>query len=241
MSGGEPVAVITGAGGGLGIVLVEAFLEAGWRVAAVFHRVPPPEKPAPHLAISIDVADPASVDAGFGEIARVFGRIDLLVNNAGVTADDALFRMTEESWDRVLSVNLRGAFLCSRAVVPGMVGRRDGAIINVASFSGRVGAAGQANYSAAKAGLFGLTQSLAAELGPPGRGGLRVNAVLPGVLDTPMTRALSPRQLEDLIGANALQRMNSPGEVARFMVFLAGSRNISGQLFQLDSRIAPWA
>jgi 3-oxoacyl-[acyl-carrier protein] reductase len=138
-------------------------------------------------------------------------------------------------------VNLRGAFLCSRAVIPGMAERGDGSIVNVASFSGRTGPAGQANYAAAKSGLFGLTQSLAAELGPPERGGIRVNAVLPGVLDTPMTRSLSPGQRESLIEANVLKRMNSLDEVARFMVFLAGMRNVSGQLFQLDSRIAPWA
>jgi 3-oxoacyl-[acyl-carrier protein] reductase len=122
-----------------------------------------------------------------------------------------------------------------------MTACKEGAIINIGSFSGRAGAAGQCNYAAAKAGLFGLTHALAAELGSPDSGGIRVNAVLPGVLDTPMTRALNGRQRRDLAGANVLQRINSAAEVARFIVFLAGMRNVSGQVFALDSRITSWA
>jgi 3-oxoacyl-[acyl-carrier protein] reductase len=118
-----------------------------------------------------------------------------------------------------------------------MLRQRDGHIINIASFAGRAGAGGQSNYAAAKAGLLGLTQSLAREVGSCN---VRVNAVLPGVLPTPMTARLTPGQWAALTGANVLGRINSLSEVARFLVFLAGMKNVSGQVFQLDSRIAPW-
>jgi 3-oxoacyl-[acyl-carrier protein] reductase len=134
-------------------------------------------------------------------------------------------------------VHLKGAFLCSQAVLRPMLKQRDGHILNVASFSARTGNRGQANYAAAKAGLLGLTTSLAKEVGSRN---VRVNAILPGVLPTPMTASLTPEQLETFATANALGRLNDPAEVARFAAFLAGTQNISGQVFQLDSRIARW-
>jgi 3-oxoacyl-[acyl-carrier protein] reductase len=145
--------------------------------------------------------------------------------------------MAETAWQRVLDVNLKGAFLCSQAVCRRMIKQRDGHIINISSSSGRAGQRGQANYAAAKAGLFGLTTSLAREVGSRN---VRVNAVLPGVLPTKMTAKRSEAEMQEFAEANALGRINSLDEVARFVAFLAGTKNISGQLFQLDSRIAPW-
>ena len=147
-----------------------------------------------------------------------------------------LFR-SDSDWQDVLEVNLRGPFLCSQAALRPMLAQGDGHILNIASFGGRVGRAGQSNYAASKAGLLGLTQSLAREVGASN---IRVNAVLPGFLRTGMTGELTETQLATHAAANALGRLNDLGEVARMVVFLAGMRNISGQLFQLDSRIVPW-
>ena len=137
----------------------------------------------------------------------------------------------------MLDVNLRGAFLCARAVARPMIRQRDGHIINLSSLAARRGPAGQSSYAAAKAGLVGLTQSLAKELGSRN---VRVNAIFPGMMPTNMTAKMSAEQLAAFAHANALGRINSPDEVARFIVFLATTQNISGQVFALDSRIAPW-
>jgi 3-oxoacyl-[acyl-carrier protein] reductase len=137
----------------------------------------------------------------------------------------------------VLDVNLKGAFLCSQAVSRPMASARSGHILNIASWAARHGTRGQANYAAAKAGLIGLTHSLARELGTRD---VRVNAVLPGVLPTAMTAKLTPEQLADLSSTNVLGRTGTLEEAARFIVFLAGTQHVSGQVFQLDSRIAAW-
>jgi 3-oxoacyl-[acyl-carrier protein] reductase len=170
------------------------------------------------------------------DVLARWGRIDALVNNAGVTADQGLPQLREADWDHVLDVNLKGAFRCSQAVLRPMLRQREGHILNLGSFAGRVGARGQSAYAAAKAGLMGLTVALAREVGPRN---VRVNAVLPGVLPTPLTAGLPPDALARFAAANALCRLNTLDEVARFVVFLAGMQNVSGQLFQLDSRIAP--
>jgi 3-oxoacyl-[acyl-carrier protein] reductase len=185
----------------------------------------------------LDVTDrAAAVDSVRTVLAR-WGRLDALVNNAGMTADKSLPQLSEADWDRVLDVNLKGAFSCSQAVLRAMMQQRAGHILNIASFVARVGRAGQANYAAAKAGLIGLTEALAIEVGSRN---VRVNAILPGILATPMTARLAADQRQRLAGENALGRINDVEEVARFVVFLAGTQNISGQVFQLDSRVARW-
>jgi 3-oxoacyl-[acyl-carrier protein] reductase len=229
------VVVITGSSGGLGSALQSEFQAHGWQVIAASRS--PSTATEPVVSLRLDVTQPAEIAAAADEVIKRFGRVDAWINNAGITADGLCSQLRDEDWQRVLDVNLRGAFLCARAIVPHMIRRRDGHIINISSYGGRAGAAGQSNYAAAKAGLFGLTQSLARELGSRN---VRVNAILPGVLPTAMTASLSAEQLEAFARANVLGRINDLEEVARFTRFLAGTRNISGQLFQLDSRIAPW-
>ena len=231
----SPVVIVTGAGGGLGNALVAEFAAKGWRVAAGFHGMPPPGENEQIFNVALDVTNAVTITAAVDEVVSRWGRIDALVNNAGLADDQASWQMDETAWQRVLDVNLKGAFLCSQAVCRRMIRQREGHIINISSFSGRVGQRGQANYAAAKAGLFGLTASLAQEVGSRN---VRVNAVLPGVLPTRMTAKLS--EAGQFAEANALGRINSLDEVARFIVFLASTKNISGQVFQLDSRIAPW-
>ena len=231
------VAWISGAAGGLGQALVAAFADQGWCVAASHHRAAAHGESAHVWPVACDVTDRAQVNEVAEKILARWGRVDVLVNNAGVTADGLSWQIAEADWDRVVAVNLTGAFLCSQAVTRAMIRQRDGQIVNVASFAARSGRAGQANYAAAKAGVIGLTESLARELGSRN---VRVNAILPGVLPTPMTARLTSEQLDELTTANALGRLNDPAEVARFVAFLASLTNVSGQVFQLDSRIGRW-
>lgn len=233
----QPVVLITGASGGLGGALVEGFASARWQVVAG-RRSPATAAETRHvMEVSLDVTQRDQVAHAIGSIITQFGRIDALVNNAGVTADESCWQMSDENWQRVLDVNLRGAFLCSQAVSRQMIRQRAGHMINISSLGARRGPRGQANYAAAKAGLVGLTQSLAKELGSRN---VRVNAIFPGVMPTNMTAHFTPAERDEFAKANALGRINSIEEVARFIVFLASTQNISGQVFQLDSRIAPW-
>ena len=233
----SPVVIVTGAGGGLGHALVTEFRQQRWRVAAGYRTEIPDTNDRERLPLQMDVVTRESVQTAVAKVLDRWQRVDVLVNNAGVADDAALPQMDEEAWERVLAVNLKGAFLCAQGVGRAMIKQRNGHIINVSSFSGRAGQRGQVNYAAAKAGQFGLTAALARELGSRN---VRVNAVLPGVLPTKMTSSRSPDEMQQFASANALGRINSVDEVARFIVFLAGTQNISGQLFQLDSRIAPW-
>jgi len=235
---GEKVVVVTGAGGGLGQALVGEFRKQHWRVAAGYRIAGPAAGDADVLPLQMEVTSSASVRNAVEKTLAQWQRIDVLVNNAGVARDAALPQMDDEAWEQILAVNLKGAFLCAQAVSRAMIKQRNGHIINVSSFSGRAGQRGQTNYAAAKAGQFGLTTALARELGSRN---VRVNAILPGILPTQMTASRSPDEMQHFAAANALGRINSVDEVARFIVFLAGTQNISGQLFQLDSRIAPWA
>jgi 3-oxoacyl-[acyl-carrier protein] reductase len=231
------VAVITGAAGALGQALVSEFAKQGWHVCAGIHRKNSPGDQLDVLTLPLDVTYREQVETAFEQVLGKWGRIDVLVNNAGIVRDAALWEMTEEDFQEVLNVNLRGAYLCSQLALRPMLKQRDGHIVNISSFSGRCGSRGQANYATAKAGLFGLTTSLAREVGSRN---IRVNAVLPGVLESGITAGLKPEQMEAYARANALNRINSAEEVARFVAFLVTMQNASGQIFQLDSRIAPW-
>jgi 3-oxoacyl-[acyl-carrier protein] reductase len=218
--------------------VVEAFAAADWQVVAGWHQTPLSGQPANVFPTPLDVTAADSVSAAFAETLARFGRLDALINNAGIARDALVAQMSDDDWHRVLDVNLKGAFLCAQAALRPMLKQRDGHILNISSFGGRVGRAGQANYAASKAGLIGLTQALAKEVGSRN---VRVNAVLPGFLRTRLVGDLTEEQLAAHAASNALGRLNEFAEVARFVTFLAGMRNVSGQVFQLDSRIGPWS
>jgi 3-oxoacyl-[acyl-carrier protein] reductase len=189
------------------------------------------------MDLEVDVTDPSGIAVAVGQVASHWQRLDALICCAGLTADGLLLDLAPEDWTSVLTVNLKGASFCAQAVLPQMQHQQSGHIIFVGSYSARAGSAGQANYAAAKAGLIGLTQSLARETAPDN---IRVNAVLPGILATGMTAKLSARRWRQLVDQNLLRRANDLGEASRFIVVLAGMRNVSGQVLQIDSRLARW-
>jgi 3-oxoacyl-[acyl-carrier protein] reductase len=232
------VVFVTGAAGGLGSSLVAEFLRQGWLVAAAWHQRPIEVQHSDLLTIPIDVRNSTSCTGAAQTILHQWRRIDVLVNVAGVLHDDLILRLSEKNWDAVLDTNLKGAWNCTRAVLPAMLEQSDGHLLFLGSFSGRVGNSGQSNYAAAKAGLAGLTSSLATELGPSN---VRANLVLPGVLETPMLGNLTEEQRAAFARSNTLGRLNDTAEVASFIAHLAGMRNVSGQVFQLDSRLASWS
>ena len=182
------------------------------------------------------VADITSEDAVKAMVTAVmdrFGQIDILVNNAGITQDNLLMRMSEEQWDTVLAVNLKGAFLCTKAVARPMLKARRGRIINIASVVGLTGNVGQANYSSSKGGLIALTKSTAQELGSRG---ITCNAIAPGFIETEMTGRLSDEAREQMLGRVPLGRSGQPEDVAGAVVFLAGpeAAYITGQVLAVD-------
>src|SRR4029078_10051057 len=180
-----------------------------------------------------DVADPSSVTALVERIEREFGAIDILVNNAGLTRDNILFRIKDEDWDAVIDTNLRGAFVAIRAASRGIMKRGGGRIITIASVVGLVGNKGQTNYAASKAGLIGLTKSVAKELASRN---IRANAIAPGFIETDMTNAMTPEARAALMGSIPLERLGSPKDVAAMVAFLASAHAsyITGQVLVVD-------
>jgi len=170
------------------------------------------------VTLNLDVTSPESVKEGFAKIISEKGRVDVLVNNAGIARDGLAVRMKLADWDLVLKINLQGAFLAAQQAMPGMMRNRWGRIINMASVVGQAGSAGQANYAASKAGLIGLTKALAQELGSRG---ITVNAVAPGYIDTDMTRGLSDELKQKMLAGVPLGRMGQPDDVANAVKFLA--------------------
>lgn len=213
----NPRILITGGAGGLGQALSRVFATGGWEVFAPGRD-------------ELNVTSEESVRTFFEKIKT----LDLLINNAGLTRDVPLSRMTSEDWDEVMDVNLKGAFLCSRAALRLFPRERGGHILNIGSFSAKSPPVGQANYAAAKAGLIGLTQSLAREYG---KRNIRVNLVMPGFLETRMTAGLSENARQRILERHVLGRFNTVEDAARFVFFLEGMKQVSGQVFQLDSRI----
>ena len=184
-------------------------------------------------AIRVDVGSREDVQGFFNQIAEESGRVDVLVNNAGITADGLLVRMKEKDWDRVLDINLKGAFHCIQAVAKMMMRQRSGRIINMASVVGVMGNAGQANYVASKAGLIGLTKTVARELAPRG---ITVNAVAPGFVETSMTAELPEKVKEAMLAQIPLGRMGQPEDVADVVAFLASEEAsyITGQVLHVN-------
>jgi 3-oxoacyl-[acyl-carrier protein] reductase len=185
------------------------------------------------LAVKADVSDAGEVEALIAEVLEAFSTVDILVNNAGINRDGLLVRMKEEDWDAVLGVNLKGAFLCTKAISRSMMKARSGRIINLSSVIGLVGNAGQVNYSASKAGLLGFTKSIAKELA--GRG-ITVNAVCPGFIPTEMTAGMPEQAKEALLGLIPMGRLGSTEDIAATVAFLASddASYITGQAIVVD-------
>jgi 3-oxoacyl-[acyl-carrier protein] reductase len=231
-------ALVTGSTRGIGRAIAETLTAAGARVAVVGRDQAKAEEAATAIGggaqgFAADVGDPASILALVAAVESAFGQIDILVNNAGLTRDNILFRIKDDDWDTVLDANLRGAFLLIRATARGMMKRRTGRIINIASIVGITGNKGQANYAASKAGLIGLTKSVAKELGSRN---ILVNAVAPGFIETDMTAAMTPEARASLSGQIPLERLGTPQDIAGMVAFLASDHAayITGQVLVVD-------
>ena len=231
-------ALVTGSTRGIGRAIAETLAGAGARVAVVGRDVVRAEEVASRLGggaagFSCDVADIASVNALVENVEKAFGTIDILVNNAGLTRDNILFRLKDDDWDAVLDANLRGAFVAIRAVARGMMKRRWGRIINIASVVGLTGNKGQSNYAASKAGLIGLTKSVAKELASRN---ILINAVAPGFIETDMTAAMTSEARAAMSSQIPLERLGTPADVAAAVVFLASEHAsyITGQVLVVD-------
>ena len=219
------VAIVTGGTRGIGLEISKALAEDGFKVAAVYHGN---EKAAKEFkdatggaAFQADVADFKSCEAVVEKIEKKLGEIAVLVNNAGITRDGMLHKMSPEDWHSVIETNLTSCFYMCRAVTSGMRDRNHGRIINISSINGQKGQLGQANYSAAKAGMLGFTRALALE---SARKGITVNAICPGYIKTEMTEAMDSAVLESIIKQIPLGRMGKPGEIAALVSFLASEK-----------------
>ena len=236
------VALVTGASRGIGRAVAITLGRLGARVAVNYHsdRSGAEDTAAAirdfgteSVVIGADVSSAAEVESMFGRLVDAWGTIDVLVNNSGITRDRLILRMKPEDWDRVLAVNLTGAFNCLKAASRIMVRRKRGRIINVASIVGPTGNPGQANYSAAKAGLIGLTRTAARELAPFG---IAVNAIAPGYVETDMTGSLPDEAKNALLGRIPLGRPATPDEIAHAAAFLASdlASYITGHVLVVD-------
>jgi 3-oxoacyl-[acyl-carrier protein] reductase len=225
----DRIAVVTGASRGIGRSIALALAAKGATIVAVDMDQATTDAVvaelqavgAKALAVVGNVTVPADVERMIDAAMEAFGRVDILVNNAGITRDGLLMRMKDEDWDAVLNVNLKGAFLCTRAAFKVMSKQRYGRIINIASIVGQMGNAGQANYCASKAGLIGLTKSNARELA---KRSITVNAVAPGFIATAMTDALSEKVRDELTAQIPLERLGSAEDIANAVVFLASEQ-----------------
>jgi 3-oxoacyl-[acyl-carrier protein] reductase len=219
------VALVTGASRGIGRAIAAGLATAGATVVAAARGTNADatvaairESGGTAEAIALDVTDAAAIDAAIKDIIARLGRIDVLVNNAGITRDTLMLRMKREDWDAVLLTNLTAAFACAQAVLKPMIKQRSGRIINITSVVGQSGNAGQANYAASKAGLIGFTKALALEVASRN---ITVNAVAPGLIDTDMTRAIAGGAHEEWAAKIPLARLGTPEDVASAVKFLA--------------------
>jgi 3-oxoacyl-[acyl-carrier protein] reductase len=235
-------AFVTGSTRGIGLAIARQLHQAGARVAIVGRDLARAEAVAADLGdraagVACDVADASQVDAAIAAAETALGPITVLVNNAGLTRDNLLIRLSDADWDQVLDANLKGAFHTMRSVARGMMKRRQGRIINITSVVGIMGNKGQANYAASKAGLIGLTKAVAQEYASRN---VLVNCVAPGFIETDMTAALPPEASAALLSAIPLGRFGQPEEIAGAVLFLASdlARYITGHVLVVDGGMA---
>jgi 3-oxoacyl-[acyl-carrier protein] reductase len=238
----DKVVIVTGGAAGIGKATAHRFAAAGARVAVWDVKVGEETAGAAGIFQRVDVTDPAAVEAATAEVFERWGRIDILVNNAGITRDAQLVKwkdgqpageMSERDFDAVISVNLKGVFLCTRAVAPRMIAGGGGSILNASSVVGLYGNFGQTNYAATKAGVIAMTRTWARELG---RHNIRVNAVAPGFIATEMALAIPEKVLQGMISHTPLQRMGKPEDIAEAYFWLASDAAgfISGAVLSVD-------
>jgi 3-oxoacyl-[acyl-carrier protein] reductase len=236
------IALVTGGARGIGKAISLALAAEGANIALTDIVLGDPAESALQeirskgvraLALQSDVKDYTSTQQAVDAVVKEYQRIDILVNNAGITRDNLLVRMSEDEWDAVIGTNLKGVFNYCKAVSRQMIGQREGKIVNISSIAGVVGNAGQVNYSASKAGVIGITKTLAKELASRN---IQVNAVAPGVIETDMTKKLTPQQRETLLTPVPMKRMAQPEEVASVVLFLASpaASYITGQVLCVD-------
>ena len=235
------VAVVTGGTRGIGKAIAEELAKKGVQVIVCGRNPETAQQTAAALSsfgvktlgVRLDVSNSEEVEKTFEDIRKEFQKIDILVNNAGITKDGLLIRMKEEAWDAVIDINLKGVFLCSKAVIPDMAKRRYGRIINITSVAGFMGNPGQANYSASKAGIMGFTKTVAREYA--GRG-ITVNAVAPGFIETAMTEVLPGNIKEEMKKIIPLGRFGSVDDIANAALFLASPESgyITGQVIHVN-------
>lgn len=236
------MAVVTGAGRGIGHAIAVRLASEGARIASVSRTEANAQRTADEInaaradaakAYAVDVADHAAVQEIGTKILEEFTRVDILVNNAGVTRDGLSMRMPVEDWDTVLNTNLKGAFNFTQALMRPMIKQRSGRIINISSVIGLIGNAGQGNYAASKAGLIGLTKSLARELASRG---ITVNAIAPGLIETDMTGVLSDEIRQAILQKIPLGKLGQPDDIAGAVAYLASAeaKYITGQVLTVD-------
>jgi 3-oxoacyl-[acyl-carrier protein] reductase len=219
------VAFVTGASRGIGRAIALTLCRTGFDIVVASPEIEKNEEVAEEIracsgeamTVNLDVTSPESVKAAFSKVMQDKTRIDVLVNNAGITRDGLAVRMKPLDWDLVLKINLSGAFLCTQQVLPGMMRNRWGRIVNISSVVGQAGSAGQANYAASKAGLIGLTKALAQEMGSRN---ITVNAIAPGYIATDMTKDLPEELKQKMLAAVPLARMGKPEDIAAAVKFL---------------------
>jgi 3-oxoacyl-[acyl-carrier protein] reductase len=233
----DKVALVTGSTRGIGRAIAERLLACGAKVAIVGRDLAKAAAVAAELGnakgFACEISDPAAVTKLVQDVETAFGSLDILVNNAGITKDNLMLRMKDEDWNAVLETNLRSAFVAIRTAQRGMMKRRFGRIINIASVVGIIGNAGQANYAASKAGLIGLSKSVAKELASRN---ILCNVVAPGFIKTDMTDAMTPEAVKVLSAQIPLDRFGSPADVAGVVAFLASEHAgyITGQVLTVD-------
>ena len=234
--------LVTGGAGGIGGAVCREFAAAGYKVAINYFKS---EESANRIvdeileaggmakAYKTDVSQPAEVSKMVVDVMADLGHVDVLINNAAVAYQGLITDTTDVIYDRLMDVNMKGAFNATKAVLPGMINRKDGVIINISSMWGEVGASCEVIYSASKAALLGFTKSLAKEVGPSG---IRVNCISPGVVDTPMNSAHGERDMEELSNETPLERIGKPEEIAKATLFLASENAsfITGQILGVN-------